>query len=92
MNQSAGQRHHPLVWQSREQSEMKTVQVMVWNRAVEIRVAQKSKLLWVASGEHLNKNFVFRGRSESRAVKEWTEAARNHESQILVARLTVNRT
>jgi hypothetical protein len=67
------------------------INVTVWSTPVEITVAQKSKTYWIAFGEHLDKTFAFRGRSEAGAVEAWTEAAREHASQTLVARLTVNR-
>ena len=71
---------------------MRKVQVTIWNKPVEVSVCQKSKLVWIASGEYLDKVFTFRGRSESVAAKAWAEAAQDHLKRNLGARLVIRQT
>ena len=61
---------------------------MVWHETVEISVSKKSETVWIASGEFLDQPYAFRGRTESQAVKVWTEAAKSLSSRRLGALLT----
>lgn len=66
---------------------MSNVQVTIWDKVVEISVQQKSKTLWVASGEYLEQSFMFQGRSQSVAAKTWAEAVRDYANRSLSALL-----
>ncbi len=52
--------------------------VTVWGEALEVSVHQKSKSVWVASGEYLGKHITTQDRTPSTAAKRWGEAARSH--------------
>jgi hypothetical protein len=56
------------------------MRVMVWNDLVEIEVEQRSKSVWVASGEYLGKSYQTKDRTASTAAKRWAEAARYHSN------------
>ena len=51
--------------------------VRVWEgeEPVEITVVQKSKSVWVASGEYMGKSITVQGRSANSAAALWKDAA-----------------
>lgn len=51
--------------------------VEVWGKRIEVDVHQKSKSVWIASGEYLGKRFDASDRSQNSALKRWQEAARS---------------
>lgn len=52
------------------------MRVTVWNDNVEIDVDQKSKTVWIATGEYNGKRHTVKGPSASSAAKGWADAAR----------------
>lgn len=50
--------------------------VEVWGRPYEISVRQKSKSVWVATGDYQGHYVEVKGRTESQAIAGWREAAR----------------
>lgn len=53
------------------------VRVRVWEgeEPVEITVVQKSKSLWVASGQYIGKSITVQGRTANNAAALWKDAA-----------------
>ena len=49
--------------------------VNVWGEPHEVETYQKSKSVWVASGEYMGKPITVQDRSEGSAIKRWHEAA-----------------
>ena len=49
--------------------------VRVWDRPYTVTVYQKSKSVWIAVGSYMNKSIEIQDRSESAAIKQWTQAA-----------------
>ena len=49
--------------------------VLVWNEPQEVSVYQRSKSVWVASGEYMGKPIVEKGSSEAAAVMHWRKTA-----------------
>jgi len=54
--------------------------VVVWNDRVEIDVEQKSKTVWVASGEYLGKYHEVKRSTAGAAAKGWADAAKYHSN------------
>lgn len=54
----------------------RTVRVTVWSRPYEVTIYQKSKSVWIASGDYEGQNIQTQDRSSGSAIKRWTEAAR----------------
>jgi hypothetical protein len=52
------------------------LKVQVWDKPYEIIVEQKSKSVWIASGEYMGNYLQVKGSSSSAAAKHWAEAAR----------------
>jgi hypothetical protein len=52
-------------------------EVKVWGTTQEIDVYQKSKTVWIAAGEYMGQRIEAKGRTESRALTSWQEAARS---------------
>ena len=50
--------------------------VEVWGKPHKVTVHQKSKSVWVASGEYMGKHIEVKDRSASTAIAQWKEAAR----------------
>jgi len=50
--------------------------VKVWNEVHEVSVHQKSKTVWIATGEYMGAHIEAKGTSESSALAHWREAAR----------------
>ena len=50
--------------------------VKVWDEPHEVSVRQKSKSVWIASGDYMGKPLQTQDRSESAALMRWREAAR----------------
>ena len=50
--------------------------IRVWDEPQEVSVYQKSKSVWIASGEYMGERLEAKASSESAAVKHWQEAAR----------------
>ena len=49
--------------------------VTVWGQSVTVSVYQKSKSVWIASGDYLGKDITTQDRTASTALKRWKEAA-----------------
>lgn len=49
--------------------------VMVWGKPYEISVTQRSKSVWVASGDYMGKYIQTQDRSSGTAAARWREAA-----------------
>ena len=49
--------------------------VMVWGKPYKIDVEQKSKRVWIASGECMGQSIQAKDFSEGAAIKRWREAA-----------------
>ena len=56
------------------------MQVVVWNDKVEIDVDQKSKTVWIASGEYSGKHHEVKRSTPGAAAKGWADAARYHSN------------
>jgi hypothetical protein len=52
------------------------VKVQVWGRSCVISVYQRSKSVWIASGDYLGQPIEVKGASASAAVNHWIETAR----------------
>lgn len=50
--------------------------VDVWGHPQKVTVYQKSKSVWIASGQYLGEHIEVKGRSETQAISSWREAAR----------------
>jgi hypothetical protein len=50
--------------------------VEVWGKTYEVSVHQKSKTVWIASGDYEGQYIQTQGRSETQALGSWREAAR----------------
>ena len=51
----------------------------VWGEEYEIRVWQKSKTVWIASGKYMEKSVTAQDRSRNTACAAWANAAK-HDS------------
>jgi hypothetical protein len=49
--------------------------VTVWGHRYPVSVYQKSKSVWVASGEYMGESISVQDRSAGTALKRWREAA-----------------
>lgn len=49
--------------------------VIVWGKPHTVRVAQKSKSVWTASGEYMGEHIQTTGATAGAAIKRWREAA-----------------
>jgi hypothetical protein len=49
--------------------------VLVWDKPQEVSVHQKSKTVWIASGEYMGQAIVETGPSETAAVMHWRKTA-----------------
>jgi hypothetical protein len=54
-----------------------TIIVVVQSRPFKVQTYQKSKAVWIASGEYRGEMLAGRGQSEGEAIKRWKEAAIN---------------
>jgi hypothetical protein len=54
--------------------------VTVWSDRVEIDVDQRSKTVWIASGEYKGKPHEGKGSSAASAAKWWADAAKYHSN------------
>ena len=50
--------------------------VEVWGKSYTVITHQKSKSVWIAVGEYLDKRIEVEDRSKATAIKRWREAAR----------------
>ena len=50
--------------------------VEVWGKPFVVNVSQRSKSVWVASGEYMGQQIQTTDRSAGSAAKRWQEAAR----------------
>lgn len=50
--------------------------VEVWSRNYEVHVDQRSKTVWVASGDYEGQTITVTDRTPTSALKRWREAAR----------------
>lgn len=50
--------------------------VTVWGKQVPLKVSQKSKSVWVASGTYMNGLISVQDRSANSALKRWAESAK----------------
>jgi hypothetical protein len=55
---------------------MPTYFLKVWDEPQEINVIQKSKSVWIASGQYMGKFLSSQGRSPSSAAAHWCAAAK----------------
>jgi hypothetical protein len=55
---------------------MTKMTVTVWDKPYEITVYQKSKSVWIAVGNYMDKRVETKGSSASSAAAHWSEAAR----------------
>lgn len=53
-----------------------TIAVSVWDKSVEIRVTNKSKTVWTASGSYHGETFSVTSQTRGSAIKRWVDAAR----------------
>jgi hypothetical protein len=51
--------------------------VVVWGKPILIDVQQRSKRVWVASGEYMGETVQTTDRTAGAAAKRWQEAARS---------------
>jgi hypothetical protein len=49
--------------------------VIVWDKPQTVSVHQKSKSVWIASGEYMGAYIQVQDRTEGAALKRWREAA-----------------
>ncbi len=49
--------------------------VQVWGKTYKVAVHQRSKSVWVASGDHMGQPIETQDRSAGAALKRWREAA-----------------
>jgi hypothetical protein len=54
--------------------------VQVWNDRVEIDVHQRSKTVWIASGEYHGKYHEVKRPTPGAAAKGWADAAKYHSN------------
>jgi hypothetical protein len=54
--------------------------VIVWGERVEIDVHQKSKTVWIATGEYKGKYHEGKGSSPAAAARWWADAAKYHSN------------
>ncbi len=54
---------------------MTQVRVDVWGKSYDITVYQKSKSVWIATGDYMGRLIVVQDRTVSTAIKRWREAA-----------------
>lgn len=52
-----------------------TFVVDVWGKSCGVRACQKSKSVWIASGEYMGQSLVSNGSSAQSAAAHWREAA-----------------
>jgi hypothetical protein len=52
-----------------------TIIVVVRSHPFKVETFQKSKAVWIASGEYRGEMIAGRGQSEGEAIKRWREAA-----------------
>jgi len=52
------------------------IPVIVWDKVIEIVVYQRSKSVWIASGDYMGEHLETKGASHSSAAAHWREAAR----------------
>jgi hypothetical protein len=52
-----------------------TTIVVVRSRPFKVETFQKSKAVWIASGEYCGEMLTGRGQSQGEAIKRWREAA-----------------
>jgi hypothetical protein len=52
-----------------------TIIVVVRSHPFKVETYQKSKAVWIASGEYRGEILTGRGQSEGEAIKRWKEAA-----------------
>ncbi|MBB2964733.1 hypothetical protein [Methylobacterium sp. R2-1] len=50
--------------------------VIVWQKPYMISTAQRSKSVWIASGDYEGQSIQTQDRTEGAAIKRWCEAAR----------------
>ena len=50
--------------------------VEVWGKSYTVITHQKSKSVWIAVGEYMDKRIEVKDRSKATAIKRWREAAR----------------
>ena len=50
-------------------------EVMVWGKRYTVSLRQKSKNVWVASGDYLGQSLSVQDRTEGAALMRWREAA-----------------
>jgi hypothetical protein len=55
---------------------MMELRVQVWGETITITVHQRSKSVWVASGEHLGETITVQNRSWSSAAALWASTAK----------------
>ena len=51
--------------------------VEVWGKPHDVNVSQRSKSVWVASGEYMGQQIQVTDRTATSAAKRWQEAARS---------------
>lgn len=51
--------------------------VEVWGKPYDVTVSQRSKSVWVASGEYMGHHIQTTDRTPTSAAKRWQEAARS---------------
>ncbi|MDO9412653.1 MAG: hypothetical protein Q7T81_08790 [Pseudolabrys sp.] len=56
------------------------MRVTVWSDTVEIDVHQKSKTVWIASGEYNGKSHEVKRSTPGAAAKGWADAAKYHSN------------
>lgn len=49
--------------------------VLVWDRPHKVQVYQKSKAVWVATGDYMGRNLLTTDRTAEYALRRWKEAA-----------------
>jgi hypothetical protein len=49
--------------------------VLVWDKPEEVSAYQKSKTVWIASGQYMGKIIVEKGTSEAAAIMHWRKTA-----------------
>lgn len=54
---------------------MSTHRVMVWSKPYEVTTYQKSKSVWVATGEYMGESHSTTGQTEGAAIIRWREWA-----------------
>lgn len=54
---------------------MAVQRVVVWGKPYEISVYQRSKSVWIATGDYMGQTLEVKGASETTAARRWQEAA-----------------